>query len=36
LETPSTRRRSFPPSLRGRWSTPHPRCHPTTWTIPRG
>jgi hypothetical protein len=36
LVTPSTRRRSFPPSLRGRRSTPLPRCRPMTWTILRG
>jgi hypothetical protein len=36
LVTPSTRRRSFPLSLRGRRSTPLPRCHPMTRTIPKG
>jgi hypothetical protein len=36
LVTPSTWRRSFPPSLRGRRSTPLPRCRPMTQTIPRG
>jgi hypothetical protein len=36
LVTLSTRRRSFPPSPRGRRSTPLPWCHPMTRTIPRG
>jgi hypothetical protein len=36
LVTPSTQRRSFPPSPRGRRSTPLPRCCPMTRTIPRG
>jgi hypothetical protein len=33
--TSSTRRRSFPPSPRGRRSTPLPRCRPMTQTILR-
>jgi hypothetical protein len=36
LETSSTRRRSFSPSLRGRRSTPLPWCRPMTRTIPKG
>jgi hypothetical protein len=35
LVTPSTRRRSFPPSPRGRRSTPLPRCLSMTRMIPK-